>query len=227
MLTRAGFVPEVVGLRHGFLVERWADAFAPERAALLDMAGRYLGFRAACLPAGGADGATPRRLWEMARFNTRSSLGTEWAEMLEPWRSELGQLEERVHRVVTDNRLHAWEWLATRGGQVLKSDALDHAEDWSLVGCQDIAWDVAGATTELRLGAAEREHLISIVERESGRAVDRRLLRFLTPCYLAFQLGSATLAAAIVGCPDDAARLRLLAAGYTIHLRCALTGMET
>jgi hypothetical protein len=140
----------------------------------------------------------------MARFNTRGSLGTEWAEMLEPWRSELGQLEERVHRMETRNRRHAWEWLATRGDLVLKADALDHAKDWSLVGCQDIAW----------------------VERKSGRAADRRLLRFPTPYYLAFQLGSATLAATIVACLDDAARLRLQTAGYRVYLRRSLAGME-
>lgn len=223
-LRRAGFVPDVAGLRHGFLIERWVDAVTPERAALLDTAGRYLGFRAAHLPAESASGATLRRLWEMARFNTKEALGTEWEETLEPWRGELGRLERRVHRVETDNRMQRWEWLGTGSGEVLKADALDHAEDWSLIGCQDISWDVAGAMIELNLDVTEGEHLIGTVERESGRGIDRDLLRLLTPCYLAFQLGSCTLAADIVEQPEDAARLRRQAAGYTRHLRRALTG---
>jgi hypothetical protein len=225
-LQRAGFVPEVAGLRHGFLVERWVDAVTPERAALVDMAGRYLGFRARHLPAGSAAGATLRRLWEMARFNTQAALGTEWEGALEPWRRGLDRLEGRVRRVETDNRLHLWEWLGTRDGQVLKADAVDHAEDWSLIGCQDIAWDVAGAIIELDLDPTERERLIAMVEHGAGRELDRDLLRLLTPCYLAFQLGSCALAADIVERPDDAARLRRQASTYTERLRRVLTNVE-
>ena len=36
---------------------------------------------------------------------------------------------------------------------LLKTDALDHSEGHDLIGCQDIAWDVVGAATELELSA--------------------------------------------------------------------------
>nr|MBA3325991.1 hypothetical protein [Paracoccaceae bacterium] len=51
LLDAAGLAPEVAGLRHGFLVERWLegaplDAVAVPRQRLLRALGAYLGFRA-------------------------------------------------------------------------------------------------------------------------------------------------------------------------------------
>ena len=60
-------------------------------------------------------------------------------------------LKGAVRRVETDNRLHAWEWLHTPDGRLLKTDALDHHAGHDLIGCQDITWDIAGATVELDL----------------------------------------------------------------------------
>ena len=41
----------------------------------------------------------------------------------------------------------------------MKTDALDHAFGHDLVGCQDIAWDLAGAAVEFDLDTEERETL--------------------------------------------------------------------
>ena len=75
-----------------------------------------------------------------------------------------------------------------------------------LIGCQDIAWDVAGAAIELKLTQGEVDALCGAIENESGHAVSAKLLEFLLPCYVAFQLGAASLAAAALGETEEGAR---------------------
>ena len=98
-----------------------------------------------------------------------------------------------MRRVVTDNRLHRWEWLRLPDGRLMKSDALDHATAHDLIGCQDIAWDVAGGIVEFDLSDAQAEALCRMVE--GAVPLDRRLLAFCIPCYIAFQIGYWTFAA--------------------------------
>ncbi|WP_043831591.1 hypothetical protein [Muricoccus aerilatus] len=221
-LHAAGFTPEVAGLLHGFLAERWVDEARPlspeacDRPALLAHLARYLAFRARNLPAHEEEGASPRALLEMARHNAAEALGAGPAARLDAWEPHLVSLRARVRRVSTDNRMHAWEWLVLPGGRLLKADAVDHAAAHDLVGCQDIAWDIAGAAVELGLTAEEREGLRAAV------GADAALLDFHTPCYLAFQLGYYTMAAeAWGGGGEEAARARAAADRYAAGLaRC-------
>ncbi len=226
-LHAAGFVPAVAGYRHGFLVEEWIGRVrAPDRsgghdrARLADRVGRYLGFRARRFPAGSGQGASLAALRGMARHNTAEAMGEEWARRLEHRTARLEGFEARLRRIETDNRLHAWEWLASPDGRLLKADALDHHAAHDLVGCQDVAWDVAGAAAELELGG-ELDALRAAVEREAGRAVEPGLVALLAPCYLAFQLGACAMAAQVAA-PDEAARLVADAERYAGLLRRAL-----
>lgn len=233
MLHRAGFTPEALGYRHGFLVERWIEGARPlagvpaDQAGLAERVGRYLGFRARHFPAGSGAGA-PRgasleTLLAMAVHNTAQALGPKAAQSLSPWAGGLPRLERRARRIETDNRMQAWEWLVFPDGRILKTDALDHHAAHDLVGCQDVAWDVAGATVELGLDAVDRARLLATVEAESGRPVDPELLAFLTLCYLAFQLGHHGLAAeALTGWPEEAARLRQAFRRYGERLQSLL-----
>ena len=226
-LAEAGFTPPIEGLRHGFLVQRWlteARPLSPRMAdpALLEQVGRYLGFRARAFPAPESGrGASLIRLLEMARYNTARALGPEPARALESWAPRLSTLAREVRPVETDNKLQAWEWLTLPDGRLLKTDAVDHHDGLDLVGCQDVAWDVVGATVELGLDEAAQQHLLQHVEQASGRAVHPVLLRFYRPCYLAFQLGHHALAATALehAAPDEAARLRAATARYAEHLR--------
>jgi hypothetical protein len=228
-LADAGFAPEVAGYRHGFLVERWIeparplDAASDDPAALVAVMGRYLAFRAGAFLARPEQGASLDDLLAMARHNAAAALGPDWARRLDGFAPDRAALERRVRRVETDNRLHAWEWLRRPDGRLVKTDALDHHAAHDLVGCQDIAWDVAGAVVEFDLDAAEQRRLCAILARETGRAVDPGLLAVLLPCYLAFQMGSAALAAdALAGWPAEAARLRAAAGRYAERLRAVL-----
>ncbi|GAA0582999.1 hypothetical protein GCM10009416_21760 [Craurococcus roseus] len=225
-LHSAGLSPAVAGFRHGFLVEEWVGDARPfhrgahDAARLAERVGRYLGFRARCFPAGAGQGATLAALRRMARHNVGEGMGEEWARRLEERTAGLESFEPRLRRIETDNRLHAWEWLPLPDGRLLKADALDHHAAHDLVGCQDVAWDVAGAVCELGL-EEDRGALLAAVAREAGRAVEPGLVRALTPCYLAFQLGACVMAAQVAA-PEEAARLRADTERYAALLRRAL-----
>ena len=227
-LHAAGFAPAVAGFRHGFLVEEWIgnarplDRTGQDPARLAERVGRYLGFRARRFPAGPGQGAPLAALRGMARHNAAEGLGEGWARRLERRTEGLEAFEPRLRRVETDNRLHAWEWLALPDGRLLKADALDHHAAHDLVGCQDVAWDVAGAVCELGLDGERGGALRAAVEREAGRgAVDPVLVALLAPCYLAFQLGAWTMAARVAA-PEEAVRLCAAVERYAGLLRRAL-----
>jgi hypothetical protein len=233
VLQEAGFTPPVAGLRHGFLVQPWLEEARPlldlqsvDRRALVRRVGEYLGFRAKhfAAPEPGR-GASPRQLLEMARRNVSLGLGSEWAEMLGAWEPRLSMLERTLRRVEMDNKLQPWEWLVLPDGRFLKADAVDHHEGHDLIGCQDIAWDLAGAEVELELAEDERALLHETVARRGARAPEPEVLRFHRLCYLAFQLGHHALAADTFAgwLSEEATRLRRAAGRYEAWLRRELT----
>ena len=127
----------------------------------------YLAFRARHFTAAPDSGASTTELFEMMPCNVREARGDATPPLLgavggdvdaDAVRAALHRAGQRVRRVETDNRLHRWEWLAGPS-RLLKTDAVDHAAAHDLVGCQDIAWDVAGAEVELGLSGAEALHL--------------------------------------------------------------------
>ncbi|HEY8381451.1 MAG TPA: hypothetical protein VIL09_04785 [Microvirga sp.] len=223
LLHRAGFTPQPLALRHGFLVERWMegalslDEAEPPRAILLDRLGAYLGFRARALPVPDGEGASLRELAAMAVHNAGEALGGERARQLEGQLAGIEAGEAAVRRVATDNRLHPHEWIVA-GGAILKTDALDHAFAHDLVGCQDIAWDIAGAIVEFGLAPVEAARLAAAVGREAGAPVHGGLVRRLVPCYLAFQLGAAAMGAAALAGSGEEERLRRAAGLYAARL---------
>jgi hypothetical protein len=183
VLAAAGFTPEVHGLVHGFLVERWLDAprldpRAIDRHHLTAHVQRYLAFRARRFPATRARGASASQLLEMARRNAGLALGTWTTSALD--RFSAHALEPRIRRIETDGKLHAWEWLVCADGTLVKTDAVDHHASHDLIGCQDLAWDVAGAAIELGI--------------DLRGDCDPELLAFYRVCYLAFELGRNALA---------------------------------
>ncbi|MBP0444190.1 hypothetical protein J8J14_05310 [Roseomonas sp. SSH11] len=225
-LHEAGFTPPVAGLLHGFLAERWLGEALPldparvDRDALIRHLQHYLGFRSRQMPAAPEDGASAATLFAMARANAEEALGLATASRLDRWQPHLAALEARFRRCWTDNRMHAWEWLSLPDGSLLKTDAVDHAAAHDLLGCQDIAWDIAGATVELRLSRQEQAALLASLGR------DRPLLDFLMPCYLAFQLGYHSMAADAFGWnPAEATRASEAADRYAEKLqRCLRAG---
>ncbi|WP_129790736.1 hypothetical protein [Sphingosinicella sp. CPCC 101087] len=220
-LHAAGLVPEPRDLIHGFLIERWQSDRSPLAVGAKPMAAiaRYLGVRARLLPAAEGSGADLAQLFALASRNCRLALGAEAASALDRWKARLSALEARVRRVATDNRLDRHEWLDLPGKPLLKADAVDHHAGHDLIGCQDIAWDVAGAAVEFDLDPPAAARLAAAVGRAAGRKVDPELCEFLTLAYLAFRMGQVKLAAESAGAwPGEMVRLDARAAGYAHRL---------
>ncbi|MET0483730.1 MAG: hypothetical protein ABWZ27_12610 [Aestuariivirgaceae bacterium] len=212
-MSAAGFTAEPLALVHGFLVERWLAA-APAgtlaslpRHRLIARLGDYLGFRAAAFPAASDEGASLRDLVQMAVLNTGEVLGQGFADRLARQLSALPSHEAALARCATDNRLQPFEWLVQPDGQLIKADALDHAFGHDLVGCQDIAWDLAGTAVEFDLDDEERGTLARRVERISGRGIGRQFISSLEPCYLAMELGRTHFGFALPSDTGDRNRL--------------------
>jgi hypothetical protein len=194
-LHAAGFVPEPMGLVHGFLIERWCGDARPLQPDddPLEQVARYLGTRARLFPVPRDSGGTLDSLCAMGQRNASLALGDDTAARFGRWSGKLDQLSRRIVRVRTDNRLDRHEWVRDADGHLLKCDALDHHSAHDLIGCQDLAWDVAGANVEFGLGERAAQALITATERAAGRQIDRELLDFYLPAYCAFRLGQAVL----------------------------------
>jgi hypothetical protein len=207
-LANSGFAPPTVAQKHGFMISDWIErAQTIDRSALFTMIARYLAFRAANWPAP-QSGATAQELADMARFNT----GDRWRSL----DASLSAAMDLARPVVTDNRMHAWEWIATADGRILKADAVDHHCAHDLIGCQDIAWDLAGAIVELDATEGEAAMLQHSLERSLGRAWSAGIMRFYALCYLAFWYGYYKLAER--SCGDEAPRLAREAGRYAKRL---------
>ncbi|MDQ2634035.1 MAG: hypothetical protein M3Y78_09895, partial [Pseudomonadota bacterium] len=177
-LAAAGFGPETAGLCYGFLMQRYIkathlDTSNDQRSRFIERLGSYLSFRAQRLAAH-EGGASLDELRCMTVENTLRSLGADASDKIARRLGDLPALESCVRQVRTDNRLQAWEWLVTGDG-FLKIDAVDHCEGHDLIGCQDIAWDVAGGIAEHDLTAAEAASLCHVIE-ASGTKVNVPLL---------------------------------------------------
>lgn len=218
-LHRAGFTPEPLALRRGFLLERWEDA-APRaelpRERLVDQLGAYLGFRAMAFPAEPFEGADREALAEMADVNVREALDPEAASSLLRALARLVDAPEG-QRVHVDARLHAWEWLLTPDELILKADALDHSAGHDLIGAQEIAWDIAGAKLEFDLSADEAAQVREAVRSATGDRPHPGALLFCEICYAAFQAGYWRMAEAAAP-PSERARLKAQANRYVRQL---------
>jgi hypothetical protein len=191
-LFRAGAGAEPLGVRRGFLVERWVEGLAgPQvnREGLVEHVGRYIGLRALAFPAEAEEGASLEDLAVMTRVNVAELKGQAAADAL-----PAPPMTAKARPIHVDGRLHRWEWITTGDERLIKTDALDHSCGHDLVGCQDVAWDVAGARIELELDDAEVERLCAAVAGVCDRKVDRDLLAFFDLAYPAFQAGLWSLA---------------------------------
>jgi hypothetical protein len=233
VLGKAGLIPPVAGLRYGFLVGPWIEGARPlplapevDRLTLLDAVARYLAFRVSHFPAVPEDrGATPFKLFEMASFNTKRALGPHLGWAVQEWQNHLAEIARLERPVLTDNKMHTWEWLVTPEGKILKADALDHHRANDLVGPQDPAWDLAAAAVELDLGDAELALLADAVARRgSVPRAEPVQLGFYTVAYLSFQVGRHTLAAEALehSAPAESAGMRSEVDRYAERLRRAL-----
>jgi hypothetical protein len=226
-LHGAGFSPEPLALRRGFLLERWEHggsiANVPRRK-MVDRIAAYLAFRAVAFPARAHAGANWEALREMAQVNAFEALGPK-AACLAARLDELA-FAPSGRPVHVDGRLHAWEWLRTADGLLLKTDAVDHSAAHDLVGCQPIGWDIAGAELEFALRPHEAARLRRAVERATAERPDPAELAFFRICYPAFQAGWWRMAQAAAAA-DERPRLEAQAARYVRRLAALAEAAES
>lgn len=218
-LYSEGLTAEPVGLAHGFLVERWCEEAAPlgpEEKPIAELA-HYIGARAKLLPAVSGSGASVEDLLAMARRNISLEFGDEMTGALERWERRAGELERRIVRVRTDNKLDRHEWLRSTKGTLIKSDPLDHHRAHDIIGCQDAAWDVAGAIVEFDLGQ-EAGDLVRRTD-EAGVCIDGELLAFCRIAYPAFRLGQARLGMTMVCDAREKQRIGECGDRYAVELQ--------
>lgn len=200
-LHAAGLTPEPLDFMHGFLIERWCEGrpLANDERPIAEI-GRYIGARAQLFPAREDEGATTEDLLTMCRRNLSLAFGEDMARRSDRWNP--AALAQGLKRVRTDNKMDREEWLRLPDGRLLKSDAVDHHCGHDLIGCQDMAWDVAGSIVEFDLDAGDAQRLLRCAERLSDRPVSPALLEFYLVAYCCFRLGQASLS----GNPGAAAR---------------------
>jgi hypothetical protein len=151
--------------------------------------------------------------------NTAQCLfGAEPAAICRETTSRADHLATGMSRVATDNRLQAWEWLQRPDGTLVKTDAVDHCQSHDLIGCQDVAWGIAGAAVEFALSEEETCQLSDGIRKSCGHPTGD-LVAFLLPCHLAFQCDSHVLAArAARAWPNEVERLHRRLAFYKRRL---------
>ncbi len=217
-LAQAGLAPRPHGLHNGFLAMEWvqgqplvASHATPD---LLDTLARYLAFlqrKFVASPGVGFD-----ELMEMIRVNVAEGLPQET-------QATLGKLDKcrsilaDTGATALDGRMLPHEWLAMSNSYI-KTDNLDHHDDHFLPGCQNIAWDLAGALIEFDLSAGEQTYLL---DRYSGLAGDRNVaerLPFYLIAYLAFRLGYAVMASKALASAIEGHQFRRLSLRYAERL---------
>jgi hypothetical protein len=211
-LAEAGFSPAPVDLCHGFMATTFIEGkpvpVGHTPGEFLQRVAQYLAHLACAQRA--EPTVTDAELREMTTVNLNEALDTEEFR-------RLGRLLPRKWTewpVALDARMQSHEWLQTATGYV-KTDTIDHHRDHFFPGCQDIAWDIAGAALELGLDRSGRSFVLSEYRRLSHDHTITRRLPHYAIAYLAFRIGYATLALEVLGSAhEDGQRFRTQAERY-------------
>lgn len=150
-------------------------------AALLARIAAYCAFRMKNFPAHAAD---PETLSNMLRLNLNLELGIHSTPVTIP-------IE---HPVYADCCMMPHEWLLTSGNQVVKCDAVGHAEGHLLPGPVDICWDLAGAITEWQLSDEQTEFFLEQYQKRSGDDPRSRMATYLL-LYAVFRMAFCRMGA--------------------------------
>ena len=171
-LSREGLTAVPLGTAHGFVATEWLDGrpldVSCASPALLRRIGGYIAAASGPPLSGGAARAARTRLETMLCVNVREALGDDAAGAALSLIRPVPVLDSTPR--CGDGRLAPHEWIATRDGRVLKTDAGGHDLDQTWSGRQPVFWDLAGAILEWNLDeSGERFLLDGFVARGGGR----------------------------------------------------------
>ncbi len=212
----AGWSIAPLGAAFGFVATRWMDGEAltlrDATPALLSHIGRYIAAISGAPLSDSEQKTALARLQEMLFFNTREALGETAAMRAQELGVAAMNAQKTLPRTYGDGHLAPHEWLRTRSGAILKTDALGHDNDHTLIGRQSFAWDVAGAIIEWKLSDTATASLLAALQDAGNEIIPPDVLRFHLLAYAAFRLGQCSLCAAIAG-HDAPEQFRLERAG--------------
>jgi hypothetical protein len=195
VLAESGWGPATLGAGNGFSQSPWITGerrTQADRNTVLRLA-QYCAFRATFFE---NQCASSDSLEQMTQVNLERALGVSHSIALPVERP-----------VVADARMMPFEWIVTGDNRLLKVDAASHGDDHFYPGPTDIAWDVAGAITEWKLGREATDLLIDEYQRISGDSIRTRLNSYLI-AYCAFRLGFSLSAVRSVSDAREASRFQ-------------------
>lgn len=199
-LGQAGFCPRWLGFEQGYGCSEFIAGRPLVEGdlseALLKRMAAYSAFRLACFPA-------PVSNVKMLALMARQNLEVEFGGKLGDFRLDI-PLERPVY---PDCRMLPHEWLMTPNSQVLKTDAVGHAEGHQLPGPADIAWDLAGAIVEWNLPAAAEDLLLDEYRRLSGDPVGKRVRPYVV-LYSIFRMAQCRMSSVSMATRREARYLR-------------------
>ena len=207
-LWKAGYTPQPLELREGYLESEFIDGCPLTAASAGDGLVRHI-----CLYVQTVADLFPSRrpvpieeIREMAAINVAESIGERERDATIGALDRLAPAAAAGRTAEIDGRMLPHEWLATAGG-LIKTDALDHYDDHFFPGCQDPAWDLAGAAVEFALTT----DLFTNIQ-----PIDK--LRYYVIAYLTYRLGYCNMACGDVGKLSEAQRFKQCASNYRMRL---------
>jgi hypothetical protein len=216
-VAAAGFGPVSRRESDGFVSYPWLDGRPMSAGDLssrvLARLAEYCAFRAQAFPVREAD-LSPAPLQEMAEHN------------LGEFQLDLPAAIRLEKAVIADGRMQPHEWLLTATGEMLKTDSGSHGDDHFFPGPTDIAWDLAGAMVEWRMGAEQASEFLELYRRASGDNAAGRVADFIH-AYTVFRAAYCKMAGnAMAGTPEQA-RMELAAGNYLARLKNGVAGSRT
>jgi hypothetical protein len=222
VLASGSFGPAPGPLKNGYLALPFLEGrplcAGQFDAGLLSTIARYMAFLARHFPA--RRGASIEALHEMASVNCSEADPS----LIVPPLSTFGSSIEDAPACAIDGRMLVHEFIATARSGVVKTDALDHADDHFFPGAQDVAWDLAAVEAEFVLDRAAFDALLAAFAREAGDSGIAARLGFYRVAYAASQLGYASMAAESVQDPQERQRFTARRTRFLARVRELLAG---
>jgi hypothetical protein len=208
-LAREALTPAPLGTAHGFVATEWLDGRPLEASDaspdLLRRVGGYIAAAAGPPLSEAVARAARNRLETMLCANACEALGVEAAN------AALALVRPVPILVRTrrsgDGHLAPHEWIVTREGRVLKTDAAGHDLDPTWTGRQPVLWDLAGAVLEWGLDDAASSALLEGFTAGGGERCAPIALDAYGAAYAAHRLGQVRFAADVETDPAERDRL--------------------
>jgi hydroxymethylpyrimidine pyrophosphatase-like HAD family hydrolase len=183
----AGFVPPVLGLRHGILYSEWLpsnDIARADRSRLVEVLGSYVAARVGrlrldCDPTADLSRADQHKGSAVLSAALSKAYGWKATSLLR--RARIRRELEQVscpYPVLIDGKMRQQEWIG-RGREWRKTDFEHHGLGKTELNVTDPAYDLADATLHFNLSSAEEAGLIRrYVEQSGDRDVESRLVLY-------------------------------------------------